>query len=127
MLRFSYQRATIHVSVEREEPPPRIVRARYTLRVETDEPEARPELLHRTIRKFGTITNTLAAAADLKGDVVGVPPSRLPDRDAEVRSDELDRHVQEVDAEDELERGGLEALDHRGSDLGADDGAAGEQ
>ena len=127
MLRFSYRRATIHVAVEREEPPPRIVRARYTLRVETDEPDARLELLHRNIRKFGTITNTLAAATDLEGEIVAVPPRRSPDRDAEVRSDELDRHVQEVDAENELERGGLEALDHRGSHLGADDRPAGEQ
>jgi len=72
MLRFSYRRATIHVSVEREEPPPRIVRARYTLRLETDEPDARLELLQRNIRKFGTITNTLAAATDLEGEIVAV-------------------------------------------------------
>jgi uncharacterized OsmC-like protein len=75
ILRFTYRRASIHVTVEREEPPPRIVRARYTLRVETDEPEARLELLHRNIRKFGTITNTLAAATDLQGEIVAVRAS----------------------------------------------------
>jgi len=72
ILRFGYRRATIHVSVEREEPPPRIVRARYTLRLDTDEPDARLELLQRNIRKFGTITNTLAAATDLEGEIVAV-------------------------------------------------------
>jgi len=72
ILRFSYRRATAHVVVEREDPPPRIVRARYTLRVETDEPESRLELLHRNILKLGTITNTLAAATDLHGEIVAV-------------------------------------------------------
>jgi len=50
------------------------VRARYTLRVETDEPDARVELLHRNIRKFGTITNTIAAAADLQGEIIALRP-----------------------------------------------------
>ena len=72
LLRFSYRRATVHVAVEREDPPPRIVRARYTLRVETDEPESRLGLLHRNILKLGTITNTLAAATDLHGEIVAV-------------------------------------------------------
>jgi hypothetical protein len=69
---FGYRRATIHCAVERVEPPPRIVRATYTLRLETDEPESRVDLLHRNIRKFGTITNTVAAAADLQGEIVAV-------------------------------------------------------
>jgi uncharacterized OsmC-like protein len=72
ILPFRYRRATAEVVVEREEPPPRIVRARYTLRVETDEPDRRIELLHRNIRTFGTITNTLALACDLQGEIVPV-------------------------------------------------------
>ena len=76
ILHFRYRRATIHVAAEREEPPPRIVRATYTLRVETDEPDARVALLHRNILKFGTITNTLAAAADLRGEIVAVRAPR---------------------------------------------------
>ncbi|MGO8684427.1 MAG: OsmC family protein [Thermoleophilia bacterium] len=76
MLRFRYRRATVSVAVEREEPPPRIVRAHYTLRIETDESAQRLDLLHRNILKFGTITNTLAAAGDLQGEIVAV---HLPD------------------------------------------------
>ena len=76
MLNFSYERATIHVAVEREDPPPRIARVRYTLRVETDEPEARLDLLHRNIRQFGTITTTLAAAAALQGEIIAVRAPR---------------------------------------------------
>jgi len=72
ILRFSYRRTTMHVAVEREDPPTRIVRARDTLRVETDEPESRLELLYRNILKFGTTTNTLAAATELHGEIVAV-------------------------------------------------------
>jgi uncharacterized OsmC-like protein len=78
MLPFRYRRATIDVTVEREEPPPRIVRARYTLRIETDEPHHRVDLLHRNIQMFGTITNTLAAACDVRGEITAVPPRGDP-------------------------------------------------
>jgi hypothetical protein len=46
----------------------------YVLRVVTDEPRARVELLHRNIRKFGTITNTLAAAGEVTGNIESVAP-----------------------------------------------------
>ena len=62
LLPFRYESASIEVSAERDEPPPRIVSLHYLLRVVTDEPPPRVELLHRNIRKYGTITNTLAAA-----------------------------------------------------------------
>jgi uncharacterized OsmC-like protein len=74
ILPFRYQHARVEVEVEREEPPPRIVRARYTLTIQTDEPPRRLELLHRNIRRFGTITNTLAAACELSGTIQAVPP-----------------------------------------------------
>ena len=78
ILPFRYRRAEAEVVVEREEPPPRIVRARYTLRVETDEPDRRVALLHRNIRSFGTISNTLALACDLQGEIVAVRPGSGP-------------------------------------------------
>jgi len=91
MLHISYRRATIDVTIDREEPPPRIVRARYTLRVETDEPDARVELLHRNIRKFGTITNTVAAAADLQGEIIALRPETAWREGAVIEHDGVDR------------------------------------
>ena len=73
-LPFRYESASIEVVAEREEPPPRIVRMRYRLRVVTDEPSHRLELLHKNIRKFGTITNTLASACELSGEIEAVAP-----------------------------------------------------
>ena len=72
MLPFRYESASVEVTAEREEPPPRIVRLSYHLRVVTDEPPARMELLHKNIRKFGTITNTLAAACEISGTIEAV-------------------------------------------------------
>jgi uncharacterized OsmC-like protein len=72
MLPFRYETASVTVTAEREEPPPRIVRVRYRLQIVTDEPPARVELLHKNIRKFGTITNTLAAACELTGEVEAI-------------------------------------------------------
>jgi len=74
LLPFRYESASIEVSAERDEPPPRIVSLHYLLRVVTDEPPPRVELLHRNIRKYGTITNTLAAACELSGAIEAVAP-----------------------------------------------------
>jgi uncharacterized OsmC-like protein len=75
---FAYSGASIEVVGEREDRPPRMIRIRYTLRVETDEPARRVELLHRNIAGFGTIYNTLAAACDVAGEIVAVTsPERL--------------------------------------------------
>ena len=75
ILPFHYQRARVQVEIEREEPPPRIARAHYALRLVTEEPEHRLELLHRNILRFGTITNTLAAACELEGTILAEPPT----------------------------------------------------
>ena len=75
LLPFRYQHARVQVELERQEPPPRIVRARYTLRIVTDEPQHRLELLHHNILRFGTITNTLAAACELEGTILAEPPA----------------------------------------------------
>jgi uncharacterized OsmC-like protein len=74
MLSFRYDSASVLVTAEREEPPPRIVRVSYDLRVVTDEAPVRVELLHKNIRRFGTITNTLAASCELSGTIEAIAP-----------------------------------------------------
>lgn len=67
MLPFAYLSATATVELERQDSPPSIVRARYMLEVFTDEPASRCALLHKNVRKFSTITNTLSHACALSG------------------------------------------------------------
>jgi uncharacterized OsmC-like protein len=75
LLPFRYEHAHVRVEIERQEAPPRIARARYTLRISTSEPRHRLELLHRNIQRFGTITNTLAAACELDGTIAADAPA----------------------------------------------------
>ena len=82
ILPFRYRQARIEVEVERAEPPARIVRAHYTLTIATGEPAHRLDLLHRNILRFGTITNTLAAACELSGTIHAEPPPQ-PGRSAD--------------------------------------------
>lgn len=67
ILPFEYRSASVQVTLGRQDSPPKIVRGRYELRIETDEPTVRCDLLHRNVAKFGTISNTLALSFDLVG------------------------------------------------------------
>jgi uncharacterized OsmC-like protein len=58
-------RVTLHA--ERQDVPPRIVRIGYEIVIDTDEPDRRLALLHDNIRKYGTISNTIAASVPLEG------------------------------------------------------------
>lgn len=72
ILPFRYESASIEVSADREAPPPRIVRMHYHLRIVSDEPANRVDLLHKNIRRCGTITSTLAAACEVTGEIEAV-------------------------------------------------------
>jgi uncharacterized OsmC-like protein len=74
LLPFRYDGASAHVSLEREDRPPRIARIRYQLRLITDEPPRRIALLERNLVQFGTIYNTLLRACEVIGEVVAEPP-----------------------------------------------------
>lgn len=46
-----------------------MVRINYEITVDTDETDQRLDLLHRNLRKYGTISNTLAEATELVGTI----------------------------------------------------------
>jgi uncharacterized OsmC-like protein len=75
LLAFRYQQASITVTSERQDSPPKMIRVTYSLRLITDEPDHRVDLMHRNIRQHGTIYNTLAAACEVSGKVVSERPS----------------------------------------------------
>jgi uncharacterized OsmC-like protein len=80
LLPFRYQHAEVDVVARRQDTPPKFVEITYELRLVTDEPERRVELLHRNLREYGTVFNTLAAVCAVDGRVVAVAPS--PDSDS---------------------------------------------
>lgn len=84
MLPFQYETAAVEVEAGRQDNPPRMTRMRYRIDMVIDEPKHRVALLHRNIRKYGTITNTLAASCELTGEMISLRShgaGRSPDRD----------------------------------------------
>lgn len=67
ILRFALRGVEVSIHGVRQDKPPRMVAITYELIVDTDEPDRRLDLLHDNVRKFGTISNTLAAATKLEG------------------------------------------------------------
>lgn len=67
MLHFELRGMSVRLHAVRADAPPSIKTIDYEIVVESDEPERRLELLHTNIRKFGTISNTLAGVVQLTG------------------------------------------------------------
>jgi hypothetical protein len=51
----------------RQDAPPKMVSVDYELIVDTVESDQRLDLLHTNVRKYGTISNTVAEATKLEG------------------------------------------------------------
>lgn len=69
MLDFDLRGIAISLHGIRQDSPPKMVRIDYEIVVDTEESDQRLDLLHRNIRKFGTISNTLAETTELVGTI----------------------------------------------------------
>lgn len=69
MLDFTFRGVSLKLSALRQDAPPLLTRIEYELVVDTDEDARRLELLHTNVRKYGTISNTLARAVELSGTI----------------------------------------------------------
>jgi uncharacterized OsmC-like protein len=67
MIKFALRGMEVRVHGVRQDAPPKMVRIDYEIIVDTTETDQRLELLHKNIRKYGTVSNTIAAAAELHG------------------------------------------------------------
>ena len=67
MLHFDLRGVEIHLHGVRQDSPPKMASVDYELIVDTDEDDRRLDLLHQNVRKYGTISNTVAAATKLEG------------------------------------------------------------
>jgi uncharacterized OsmC-like protein len=70
VLDFSLRGIDARLHAVRQDSPPKLLSIDYVITVDTDEPDHRIELLHTNIRKYGTISNTLALAVPLTGTIV---------------------------------------------------------
>ena len=69
MLNFSLRGVEVKLHGVRQDSPPKMVKITYELIVYTDEPDHRLDLLHKNVRKYGTISNTIAEATALEGNI----------------------------------------------------------
>ncbi|MCX7286751.1 MAG: OsmC family protein [Rhodobacterales bacterium] len=68
-LKFQFDGINLRLEAERQDAPPKLISIRYEIIVSTGESDQRLDLLHRNILKYGTISNTLAAAVPLSGSI----------------------------------------------------------
>jgi uncharacterized OsmC-like protein len=69
MLHFEIDGAEVTLEAIRQDAPPKVILIRYEIVVDSTEPDQRLDLLHRNVLKYGTISNTLAAAVSLEGSL----------------------------------------------------------
>jgi uncharacterized OsmC-like protein len=81
MLKFNHRGVEVKLHGVRQDSPPMMVSIDYELIVDTDEDDHRLELLHANVRKFGTISNTVAAATKLEGRIVRAAPGTAVNQD----------------------------------------------
>ncbi len=67
LIHFNLRGVDVQLNAVRQDAPPKIVSVHYELTVDTDETDQRLELLHQNVRKYGTISNTVALATELTG------------------------------------------------------------
>lgn len=69
MIHFEFKGAEVKLNGLRQDAPPMMVAISYEIIVDTDEDDRRLELLHTNIRKYGTISNTVAKSTRLEGTI----------------------------------------------------------
>jgi len=69
MIHFAFRGVEVKLHGVRQDAPPLIAAIDYELIVDTDEDDRRLELLHTNVRKYGTISNTVAKATRLEGSI----------------------------------------------------------
>ncbi|WP_280364690.1 OsmC family protein [Nocardia wallacei] len=73
LLSFRYDRADVQVTASRQDAPPKFTEFTFALRLVTDEPQRRLDLLHRNLAGYGTVYNTLAATCEVRGTITATP------------------------------------------------------
>jgi uncharacterized OsmC-like protein len=67
MNHFKFRSVEVRLHGMRQDSPPFLSSITYELIVDTDEDDRRLDLLHYNVKKYGTISNTVAAASKLEG------------------------------------------------------------
>jgi uncharacterized OsmC-like protein len=69
ILEFEFSGVEVKLHGVRQDVPPRMESIAYEIIVDTQESDSRLELLHKNIKKYGTVFNTVAPGTDLTGKI----------------------------------------------------------
>ena len=67
MLNFEFSTVEVRLQADRQDAPPKLLGISYEIIMGSAESDARLDLMHRNILKYGTISNTLSQALTLTG------------------------------------------------------------
>lgn len=70
MLKFSFRGVEVKLHGVRQDVPPKMESITYEIVIDTDEDDHRLELLHKNIKQFGTVFNTVAGNTTLEGKIL---------------------------------------------------------
>ncbi len=73
MNHFKYRGVEVRLHGVRQDSPPFMASITYEMIIDTDEDNRRLALMHHNVRKYGTVSNTIAAATKLEGRIVRAP------------------------------------------------------
>lgn len=67
LLEFKLSGIEIAITGIRQDVPPKMESIDYEIIIDTDESDSRMELLHKNVKKYGTVYNTVSAGTKLDG------------------------------------------------------------
>jgi len=70
ILGLTIDRAAIELMAERRDTPPGVDSINYTIRIDSPDDDDKLDLLHDNLKKFGTVTNTIAQGTNLSGQLL---------------------------------------------------------
>lgn len=70
MIHFDYRGVIVKVHGIRQDSPPKMASITYAISIDTDENKPKLALLHKNIKKYGTVYNTVAPGTELSGELL---------------------------------------------------------
>ena len=70
LLKFEYVEVRIETEAIRRDKPPKFIEIHYKVFLKTDESDHRIELLHRNIKQFGTVYNSISEETNIEGEII---------------------------------------------------------
>jgi len=69
ILKFEYESVHVEIEADRQDSPPKFIAIRYKVFLQTEEDNHRVDLLHKNIKKFGTVYNSFSEETKIIGEI----------------------------------------------------------